>query len=547
VSKIIKYEDLLKSCEIMKNKLLHIWKKISENGISDDLDNTEKKRIKILNRIIFINAILGFTFIVIELVNYSFDSSFVAVSITFTAFAFSPFLFLLIMKKYFQVAKWAVILFFVFYVSFFTILAGKDSGMIVYFIPGILFPTILFQRKKSIIVLTSLIIGVFLVVLFINQNFSLQIITNQNELNFYATSNLIGCAIITLMIIWYFRSANLEYEKIILENTQKNLDLSRSILEQEKLVTIGEVSAGIAHDLNTPLGTIRVGSDNVSFILDKLLRDNLSHFSRDELIEILDHVKKNKIEIYVGGLKIRNEKQEMRAFLANKYPDLSSVNIQRYADLLVKCRIDISQEEQIQKIMERPNGMEYLEVLSQVQMAMAQLDTIKTSSDKAVRVVQDMRSFIKGESVVEQKMINLRDNISTVLSVFNYEISSHINLVFEVDPSIEILGYDIKLFQLWSNIVKNGLEAMSDQKERYLGIFAERKEDQLEVVFENNGPKIPDEIAGTIFKKYYTTKSKKSASGLGLSIVQNVLTEHNANIILESNESRTKFIITFDL
>ena len=69
----------------------------------------------------------------------------------------------------------------------------------------------------------------------------------------------------------------------------------------------------------------------------------------------------------------------------------------------------------------------------------------------------------------------------------------------------------------------------------------------MEVVFENNGPKIPDEIAGTIFKKYYTTKSKKSASGLGLSIVQNVLTEHNANIILESNESRTKFIITFDL
>jgi signal transduction histidine kinase len=68
----------------------------------------------------------------------------------------------------------------------------------------------------------------------------------------------------------------------------------------------------------------------------------------------------------------------------------------------------------------------------------------------------------------------------------------------------------------------------------------------LKVVFENNGPKIPDEIAETIFKKYYTTKAKKSGSGLGLSIVQNVLIEHKANIILESNESLTKFIITFD-
>jgi signal transduction histidine kinase len=69
----------------------------------------------------------------------------------------------------------------------------------------------------------------------------------------------------------------------------------------------------------------------------------------------------------------------------------------------------------------------------------------------------------------------------------------------------------------------------------------------LKVIFENNGPKIPDEIVGTIFKKYYTTKAKKSGSGLGLSIVQNVLVEHKANIILESNESLTKFIITFDL
>ena len=63
---------------------------------------------------------------------------------------------------------------------------------------------------------------------------------------------------------------NLSLEKKVLEKTKKNIDLSRSILEQEKLVTIGELSAGIAHDLNTPLGVIRVGSDNVSFILDKL-------------------------------------------------------------------------------------------------------------------------------------------------------------------------------------------------------------------------------------------------------------------------------------
>jgi len=340
---------------------------------------------------------------------------------------------------------------------------------------------------------------------------------------------------------------NLSLEKKVLENTKKNMDLSRSIMEQEKLVTIGEISAGIAHDLNTPLGTIRVGADNINFILNSLFSGAICDFTKDELSHILDHVEKNRIEMYVGGLQMRKEKSEMLEFLNASLSGKIPNALNEICDLLVKCRFSPSQEEEISMILSKPFAKEYLQIMNQLQMAMAQLETIRKSSDKAVGVVQDMRAFIKGENIVEQKMINLRDNISTVLGVFNYEISLHVNLVFEVDPSIAFMGYDIKLFQLWSNIVKNGLEAMSDQEDRYLGIFAERKDKQLEVIFENNGPKIPDEIAGSIFKKFYTTKAKKSGSGLGLSIVKNVLKEHNADIIVESNETLTKFIITFEI
>ncbi|MBT5933241.1 MAG: HAMP domain-containing histidine kinase [Flavobacteriales bacterium] len=219
----------------------------------------------------------------------------------------------------------------------------------------------------------------------------------------------------------------------------------------------------------------------------------------------------------------------------------------KYVDLFVKCRINDSQDKFIDKIINKENGIEYLEVLNQVQMAMAQLDTIKTSSDKAVRVVQDMRAFIKGETTVERKMINLRDNISTVLGVFNYEINLNVDLKFEVDESIEFMGYDIKLFQLWSNIVKNALEAMSDQEDKYFGIIGVKEEGQIKVTFENNGPEIPKEIISSIFNKFYTTKAKKSGSGLGLSIVKNVLREHKANINIESSDKMTKFIITFEI
>ena len=58
---------------------------------------------------------------------------------------------------------------------------------------------------------------------------------------------------------------------------------------------------------------------------------------------------------------------------------------------------------------------------------------------------------------------------------------------------------------------------------------------------------IPDEIVQTIFNKFYTTKAKKSGSGLGLSIVKNVLKEHKADIHIESSDVLTKFVITFHL
>ena len=132
----------------MKNKLLHIWKKVSENGISDDLDNAEKKRIRVLNRIIFINALLAFTFLIIDIANYSFASNFVAISISFTTFAFSPILFLVIMKKYFQVAKWSVIFIFVFFISFVAILTGKDSGIILFLFQEFYFQQYCFKEKK---------------------------------------------------------------------------------------------------------------------------------------------------------------------------------------------------------------------------------------------------------------------------------------------------------------------------------------------------------------------------------------------------------------
>jgi PAS domain S-box-containing protein len=339
---------------------------------------------------------------------------------------------------------------------------------------------------------------------------------------------------------------NTSLEQRVAENTKKNLDLSKSIIEQEKLATIGEISAGIAHDLNTPLGTIKVGADNVRFMLGSILRQSLNELSDEDLKLLCLRVENSDPEMFVGGLQLRREKTEMSNYLSSTVSNIDSDQMDKIADLLVKARVKPDESSFIAQIFNTNNPLLFADILYQVQSAVAQLDTIKKSSDKAVKVVQDVRSFIKGEaSQNEKRKFNLRDNISTVLGVFNYELKQNVDLKFEVDSSIEMEGYDVKLFQLWSNLIKNAFEAMDEQDEKYIGIFSSNENGKITLTFENNGPKIPDEVKENMFKKFYTTKAKKSGSGLGLSIVKNILTDHNANIEVYSDEQVTRFIVTF--
>jgi PAS domain S-box-containing protein len=339
---------------------------------------------------------------------------------------------------------------------------------------------------------------------------------------------------------------NASLEQRVIDNTKRNLDLSKSIIEQEKLATIGEISAGIAHDLNTPLGTIKVGADNVRFMLSSLLKNELGSLSKEDLELIHNRVETIETEMFVGGLQLRREKLELLNQISIDYSNIDNSTLDRITDFLVKARVNKDETDFIARVFSSSQPLLFVEVLYQFQMAAAQLETIKKSSDKAVKVVQDVRSFIQGEvSQNEKREFNIRDNISTVLGIFNYELRQNVDLKFEVDPDLVMVGYDVKLFQLWSNLIKNAFEAMEDQVEKYIGIFSTVEPGKIQLIFENNGPKIPEDVMEKMFKKFYTTKSKKSGSGLGLSIVKNILVDHNASIEVQSNEQYTKFIVTF--
>ncbi len=339
---------------------------------------------------------------------------------------------------------------------------------------------------------------------------------------------------------------NRDLERIVQEKTMKNLELAKSITDQEKLVMVGEIASGIAHDLNTPLGAIKSGGESIRYTLEGIFKETIWQCSADQIKFACGRAVESNFDLFVGGLQLRKESTQFNDFLAEKFPNMESQKRKKLAELFVKSRIKLTEKETIERVINSENPEIFLNLIYQIQMTRTFVDTIINSGERAANVVQDLKSFIKDPKNSGKSTVNLRKNIASVLNIFNYEIQRNSELFFTVDDGLEIEGYDIRLFQLWSNLIKNALESIEESDVRgELKIFSEETDEEIAICVENTGNAIPEDVMNRIFDKFFTTKANRNGSGLGLSIVKNVVDEHHARIAVNSGDKGTCFKIFF--
>jgi PAS domain S-box-containing protein len=342
------------------------------------------------------------------------------------------------------------------------------------------------------------------------------------------------------------QNLNVNLERLVQEKTAKNMELASSLRDQEKMVTIGELASGVAHDLNTPLGAIKSGTENVSYTLDVLFKKLLPQSSSEDIEYAFNRASRSDFELFVGGVQMLKEQREIMSFLTTQDSGFSNDQLNDIAILMVKARVKPEDSKEIQFILKSKAPLVLLDLIHNVRLVFSFIKTISTSGDRATEVIQNLRLFIREKRNAASGNVNIKNNINTVLNVFSHKIKNIVELTFDIDSSINIKGYDVRLFQLWSNLIKNALESMEDQQGlKTLKLYSETTKDDYFITVENNGPEISEKNQVKIFNKFFTTKGKKKGSGLGLNIVKNVLEEHQGRVVLESNPNFTRFIINF--
>lgn len=338
-------------------------------------------------------------------------------------------------------------------------------------------------------------------------------------------------------------SVNTNLEALVQQKTDRIVEMTNSIAVQDKLATIGQLASGVAHDLNTPLASIGSAAVGVKYAMQQVFTGLLLQCTEMEVkLALKCTVEREGLKAYRSGREMRKSRKELESLLIETYGE--RVDITRFAKLLNKVQISPSEPDLIGRIVSSENPEILIDLISHLQDIRLFLDAIEHSSANAASVVEDLRAYIRNQPEGFKQEVNIADSIGTVLNIFSHEMRGRVELRTDIPDDLVVMGFDRKLFQLWSNLIKNAIQATISAKttQPRINVRAKAVDNFARIQIENTGDTIPDEVLPRIFDNQFTTKGE-GGTGIGLSIVQNVVEAHQGKVAVESSSGRTVFTI----
>jgi signal transduction histidine kinase len=274
-----------------------------------------------------------------------------------------------------------------------------------------------------------------------------------------------------------------------LEKTLANLQLTqKQLVESEKLASLGQMTAGIAHEINNPVNFVR---SNVQ----PLKRDV------DELIEIISQIN--------PSLPMDDLQSKWNA-LQQKYKELD---------------VDYLQKEIYQL-----------------------LQGIDEGSKRTADIVRSLRVFSRmdRDALV---LADVNECITSTLMVMKNITSKEVTLSTHLDTALpQIHCYPGKLNQVLMNLIANAVHATKKDnraiQDRLVDVSTTQENEFIKIVVKDNGTGMKEEVRKKIFDPFFTTKQVGEGTGLGLSIVLGIVQEHGGEIHIDSEwDKGTSFTI----
>jgi signal transduction histidine kinase len=313
-------------------------------------------------------------------------------------------------------------------------------------------------------------------------------------------------------------------------------------LHDEKMVSLGKLSAGLAHELNNPASAI----DRSAALLEGRL-DEVEQATRalgaarlsDAQLAALDAIRTSCHVTRVGGVRSPIEQAEREEgiadWLAGRGLDVGS------ADALAETAVTFEALDRLAGAVDGPALNAALRWVA----AGCYVRNLASEIQEAARRISGLVTAIKGFTHMDQanvaESVNLTRGLDDTVAVLRAKArAKSASVVIDVEAGLPpARGFVGELNQIWANLIDNALDAIPASGR--VEVRANREDRHVVVRVIDNGSGIPEEIRERIFDPFFTTKPVGQGTGLGLDIVRRLVRHNDGDISVESRPGRTEF------
>lgn len=319
--------------------------------------------------------------------------------------------------------------------------------------------------------------------------------------------------------------------------------------QNEKMIALGKLSAGLAHELNNPAAAIVRGSVSLRNHLKLSPESFKKVIAIKATSEEIDKVDSKLFEVLAREnlpvLTLMQKSAKEDEFI-DCLENFSVENSEEVAENFVEFGFTCDDLDDFASFVPREYLSPILNWINNNLVTEKMVNDIQEASRRIEKLVNSIKNFTHMDRGSDKEFTNVHFGIQNTVTMLAYKFKKgNVKLIEVYDEHLPLIKAFVgELNQMWTNLIDNALDAMEVNGKGILEIKTSREKDNIIISITDNGPGIPPEIEERIFDPFFTTKEIGKGTGLGLDVVAGIIRQHQGNIKIDSTPGKTSFIVS---